>query len=183
MDSNVFRISVRDMVFAAVFCALLCAVSPFSFAFGPVPLTFATLVIYLAAGTLRWKIAMLSVVLYILMGIIGLPVFTNFEGGFHKVAGVTGGFIIGYIPCAFATGFITEVFKKRIWSYILGMVIGTVLLYTCGTAWFAYQTGSSFAISLTLCVTPFLIGDSIKIALACIITPQLRNALAHVSRV
>jgi biotin transport system substrate-specific component len=135
--------------------------------------------IYLAAGTLEWKYGTLAVGLYIMLGTLGMPVFTNFEGGFHKIAGVTGGYIIGYIPCALATGFTVKIFKKHQWSYIFGMVIGTVLLYTCGTIWFVVQTGNSLAVSLTLCVTPFLIGDTIKIILAYIIAPQLRKALAY----
>ena len=167
------------MALIALFTAGLCAIAPFSIAVGPIPLTFATLMIYLTAGTLQWKYSLLSVVLYVTLGAIGMPVFTNFEGGFHKIAGITGGFIIGYIPCAFAMGIFVEMFGKKFWSYILGMVIGTALLYTCGTAWFIIRTGNPIALSLGLCVTPFLIGDSIKIILASIIAPQLQNALAR----
>ena len=170
-------ISVRDMVFTALFTAVLCAVAPFSISLGPIPLTFATLMIYLAAGTLGWKYGALSVLLYVIIGAIGIPVFSNFEGGFHKIAGVTGGFIIGYILCALAAGLVIEAFRETVWSYVLGMVAGTVLLYACGTAWFIFQTGNSLAVSLILCVTPFLIGDTIKIVLACIITPKLRAAM------
>ena len=167
------------MVYAAMFASLLCVVAPFSIALGPVPVTFATLMVYLAAGTLEWKYGVLAVGLYIMLGMLGLPVFTNFEGGFHKIAGVTGGYIIGYIPCALATGITAGTFNKQQWLYIFGMVIGTVLLYTCGTVWFIIQTGNSFAVSLALCVTPFLIGDTIKIILAYIIAPKLRKALTY----
>ena len=165
------------MVLAALFTAIICAVAPFSLAIGPVPLTFATLVIYLMAGVLGWKYGVLSVTLYVLMGAIGLPVFTNFEGGFHKIAGVTGGYILGYIPCVFATGLITGALGKKLWAYAFAMVIGTILLYTCGTAWFMLQTGASLAASLALCVIPFLIGDAIKILIACLVAPQIRKAL------
>ena len=173
------KISVRNMAYVAMFASLLCVVAPVSFALGPVPITFATLMIYLAAGTLGWKYGTLAVGLYIMLGTLGLPVFTNFEGGFHKIAGVTGGYIIGYMPCALAIGITAGIFRKQQWTYIFGMVIGTLLLYTCGTIWFIVQTGNSLAISLTLCVTPFLIGDTIKIILAYIIAPKLRQALVH----
>ena len=173
-------IQVRDMAFIALFTAMICAVAPISFAIGPIPLSFATLAVYLAVGALGWKNGVISVLLYVALGAMGLPVFTNFEGGFHKIVGVTGGYIIGYIPCALAIGIVVEVFRKKFFSYIFGMVIGTVLLYTCGTAWFVIQTGNSLAVSLGLCVTPFLIGDTIKIILACMIVPQLQNALARV---
>jgi len=119
----------------------------------------------------------LSVILYVIIGAIGVPVFSGFEGGFQKIAGVTGGFIIGYIPCALSTGLIVELSGKKLWSYATGMAVGTILLYICGAAWFMLQTGSPLAVSLALCVTPFLIGDAIKIILACIAAPKLRSAL------
>ena len=176
------RFSVRAMAFTAVFAAILCVAAPFSIFIGPVPLSLATLAIYLAAGALDWKSGAASVVLYVLLGMVGLPVFSGFEGGFHKIAGVTGGFIIGYIACALGTGLVIELFRRKFWAYALGMVIGTVLLYTCGTAWFIFQTGLKFPASLTLCVTPFLPGDIAKIIVACIAAPRLRKALSGFSR-
>ena len=165
------------MVFTALFAAVLCAVAPFSIKIGPIPLSFATLVIYLAAGTLSWKYGVVSVVLYVMLGAIGLPVFSGFEGGFHKIAGVSGGFIIGYIPLALVTGLSVEYFRKKRLAFVLGMVFGTALLYTCGVAWFMFQMRFSLAAALMACVTPFLIGDSIKIIIAAIVAPQLRLAI------
>ena len=165
------------MVFTALFAAALCAVAPFSIEIGPIPLSFATLVIYIAAGSLNWKFGVLSVTIYVMLGAVGMPVFSNFRGGFQMIVGVTGGFIIGYIPCALATGLISDIFKHKLWAYILGMVIGTVLLYTMGTAWFMLQTGNSLAVSLGMCVTPFLPGDTAKVVLASVVAPNLRKAL------
>ena len=182
MKPNNTAFSIRDMAFTALFTALLCAVAPFSVAIGPIPLSFATLAIYLAAGTLGWKYGVLSVALYIVLGAVGLPVFSNFGGGFHKIAGVTGGFIIGYIPLALATGISVGGDGKNRLLYALGMAIGTILLYTCGVVWFMLQTGSSPGAALLACVTPFLIGDAIKITIACIVAPQLRSALARLKR-
>ena len=174
--------STREMVFTAMFTAVLCAVAPFAIAIGPIPLSFATLVIYLAAGALDWRLAVISTFLYVMMGAVGVPVFSNFEGGFHKIVGVTGGFIIGYAPCALVTGAILSIFRKKLWAYVLGMVAGTILLYALGTAWFLLQTGSPLPVALALCVTPFLPGDAIKIILACIIAPKLRVAMERVLR-
>ena len=177
MNTTKTSIPVKKMVLIALFTAVLCAVAPFSINIGPIPLSFATLVIYLAAGTLDWKYSTLAVLLYVLLGAIGLPVFSNFEGGFHKIAGPTGGFIIGYIPLALATGISTERFNTKRIVYILGMVIGTVLLYTCGVIWFMFQARVSLVVALMACVVPFLIGDTIKIIVASIVAPQLRTAL------
>ena len=169
------------MVYTALFAAVLCAVAPFAVTIGPIPLSFATLVIYISAGTLGWKYGTVSVALYVALGAVGIPVFSNFEGGFHKIAGVSGGFIIGYILCALGTGIIVMVFGKKTRAYALGMVIGTILLYTCGMAWFMFQSGNPLAASLTMCVLPFLPGDAAKIVVACITVPKLRSALSGVS--
>jgi biotin transport system substrate-specific component len=156
-----------------------------------VPLSLATLAIYLAAASLGWKRGVVAVLLYVAIGAVGLPVFSNFAGGFHVIAGLTGGFVVGYIPCALATGFIVDVSsiashlrkspRSRRYAecirYALSMAISTVLLYACGTAWFAILTGSTVAASLAICVLPFLIGDAIKIIIACLVAPKLRSAL------
>ena len=184
MKNRAGAIPIRKMARAAVFSAVLCAIAPFSITIGPIPLSFATLVIYLAAGSLGWKYGALSVALYVLLGAVGLPVFTGFEGGFQKIADVTGGFIIGYIPCALAAGIISEAFsgaggKLRIGAYVLGMAAGTVLLYTIGTGWFIIQTGVSMPAAILVCVVPFLIGDAVKIVLSCVLAPRLRSALTR----
>ena len=173
--------SVRNMVYTALFAAALCAVAPFAVTIGPIPLSFATLVIYITAGTLGWKYGTGSVALYVALGAIGLPVFSNFEGGFYKIAGVTGGFIIGYIFCAFGTGMIIRILGAKAYAYALGMVLGTVLLYTCGMVWFMFQSGNPLGASLTMCVLPFLPGDAAKIVVACLAAPKLREALESVS--
>ena len=180
--SNSKTFSVRDMVFAALFAAVLCAVAPFSISIGPVPLSFATLVIYLAAGVLDIKTSLLSVLLYILMGAIGLPVFSGFGGGFNKIIGVTGGFIVGYIPLALAVGIALRAFGKKTWLYASSMVVGTFVLYAIGTVWFVAQSGRSVSAALTLCVVPFLPGDVAKIIVACLIAPRLREITSRASR-
>ena len=179
MNTTKNSISVNDMVYTALFAAVLCAVAPFSIRIGPIPLSFATLVIYIAAGSLGWKYSVISVFLYVALGAVGLPVFSGFEGGFHKIAVVTGGFIIGYFPLALATGFAADASKCKRLFFIAGMVVGTFMLYTLGTAWFVLQTGSTLAAALMACVVPFLIGDTIKIVIATIAAPQLRLALAQ----
>ena len=174
-------ISVRDMTFTALFAAVLCVVAPVSIPIGPIPLSLATFIIYLAAGTLGWKYGVISVALYVMIGAVGVPVFSGHQGGFHRIVGVTGGYIVGYIPLALATGIAANM-SKKIWVLALGMVVGRLLLYTLGTAWFMLQSGRSLAESLALCVTPFLPGDAGKIVAACIIAPQLRAATKALKR-
>ena len=180
MTTKAKKISVRgtrDMVFTALFAAILAAVAPFSVDIGPVPLTFATLIIYLASIVLGAKRAVMAVLIYILLGGFGLPVFSRFQGGFHVIAGMTGGFLIGYIPLAFAVGFFADKFRGNVFIYAVGIVIGTILLYTVGVVWFMFLTGNTLMAALAICVFPFLPGDALKAVAACAIAPKLRKAI------
>ncbi len=168
---------IENMVFTALFAAIICIASPFTIPIGPVPLSLATLAIYIAASVLNWKYGTLAVILYILIGMVGLPVFSGFSGGVQKLVGPTGGFIIGYIPCALIIGLIVDKFELKKWAYPVSMVLGSILLYLCGTAWFIVVTKMTLAKTLMLCVVPFLIGDAVKIILASVISPILRKTL------
>ena len=95
---------VKDMTLTAVMAALVCIAGPLTVPAGPIPLSLATFAVYLAGAVLGKKRGTLSVALYLLIGIIGVPVFSGFSGGFQKLAGVTGGYLAGYLPCAFLSG-------------------------------------------------------------------------------
>ncbi|NLA86376.1 MAG: biotin transporter BioY [Clostridiales bacterium] len=170
---------IRSMVFTALFAAVICAVAPFIILlpFSPVPLSLATFIIYIAASLMNWKTGTLAVALYLLIGMIGLPVFSGFQGGVHKLIGPTGGFLIGYIPCALVIGLLVDRFENRKWLYPAAMVLGTAVLYACGTVWFMVSMKYTLAVALMACVVPFLIGDAVKIILASVIAPILRKAL------
>ena len=168
---------LRSMIFAALFAAILCVVAPFTIPIGPIPLSLATFVIYIAAATIDWRFGTLSVVLYVLIGSIGLPVFSGPSGGIQKLVGPTGGFIIGYVLCALIIGLIVDRLEAKKWAYPTAMVLGTAVLYALGTAWFVVLMKVTIAKALMLCVVPFLIGDAIKIILASVISPILRKAL------
>jgi len=175
--------SVREMVYIALFTAIMCVIAPFSIPIGPVPLTFATLAVYLVATSLPLRATVASITLYIALGAFGMPVFANFEGGLQKLASASGGYIIGYLPCAAITASLIRVFEKKHFmraglSHAAGMAAGTVALYCCGTAWFIFQTGNPFGASVMLCVLPFIPGDAVKIAAAAVISPRLRS-IAH----
>ncbi len=171
--------TVKDMTLTAVIAALLCIAGPLSIAVGPVPLSLATFAVYLAGAILGKKWGTAAVGLYLLIGIIGVPVFSGFSGGFQKLAGVTGGYLVGYLPCAFLTGLGAERAKNegRKWVLPAMMVLGTVILYGIGTAWFMIQTGNALGAALGLCVLPFLPGDAAKIAAASILAPIVGKAI------
>ena len=172
------KVNVRAMVFTAIIAALICVASPFSIPMpGLVPISLGTFAIYLGSALLGCKRATVAVAVFILIGAVGLPVFTGFTGGFAKLLGVTGGYIIGYVPLAYITGIFSEKFNNKIFFMPVGMILGTIALYVFGTAWFMIATGSNLEAALMSCVVPFLIGDSIKIAVATAIAKPLQTRL------
>ena len=94
----------KDMTLIAVMAALICVAGPLSIAIGPIPLSLASFAVYLAGAVLGAKRGPLAVAIYLLIGLVGVPVFSGFSGGFQKLIGVTGGYLVGYLPCALLTG-------------------------------------------------------------------------------
>ena len=172
---------VRDMTLTAVMAALICVAGPMVIPTGPVPLSLATFAVYLSGAVLGKKRGTLAVALYLLIGCIGVPVFSSFTGGFQKLAGVTGGYLVGYLPCAFLSGLGSETAeeKGRNWFLPALMAVGTAVLYIVGTAWFMLQTGNAFGAALSLCVGPFLPGDAAKIAAASLLAHPLKKAVSR----
>ena len=170
---------VKDMTLTAVMAALICIAGPLTIAAGPVPLSLATFAVMLAGTVLGKKWGTAAAGLYLLIGIIGIPVFSGFSGGFQKLAGVTGGYLVGYLPCAFLAGLGAERAEKegRKWILPAMMVIGTAVLYAIGTAWFMIQTKNTLAASMGMCVVPFLPGDAVKIIAASLLARPVRGAL------
>ncbi|NLT12968.1 MAG: biotin transporter BioY, partial [Clostridiales bacterium] len=93
------------------------------------------------------------------------------------LVGPTGGFLIGYIPCALIIGLLVDKLEKKLWIYPVSMVLGTAVLYAFGTVWFMVSLKYTLAAALVACVVPFLPGDAAKIVLASVIAPALRKLL------
>lgn len=172
--------TVHGMVFMAIFAAIICIAAPVSVQIGPIPITLATFAIYLAGAMLGGKRGMIAVIVYIMLGAVGLPVFSNFNGGFTALLGPTGGYIIGYIPLVLLTGIFSDMNSKKHWTMIIGMLLGTVALYTFGTAWFMIMTSSSLGRALALCALPFIPGDALKIACVSAIAIPLKSRLSSI---
>ncbi len=168
----------KNLVYTALFAAIICICAPLSIQIAVIPLSLATLAIYILSAISDIKISLPAVCVYILLGAVGLPVFSGFQGGFQKLAGVTGGYIVGYIPCVFIIGILLKKSPKR-FMYPLSMAAGTAVLYGFGTAWYVFQTKTSLASALAVCVLPFLAGDAVKIAAASIVSPIIRKRIQH----
>ena len=140
---------LRKLTVTAAAAAAMCVLAPFALAIGPVPITLCTLLIYLMACLLDWKACAAAVLIYVLMGAAGLPVFSGFVGGLAGLVGPTGGFIMGYpvmaVICALFMG------RSRLVG-LAGMAIATVVLYAVGTAWYCLQTGVGLWGGVAVCV-------------------------------
>jgi len=160
----------------AVMAAVLAVAAPFVLPVGPVPVSLCTFLIYLLAFVLGRRAAA-AVLIYVLLGMAGLPVFAGFAGGAGTVLGPTGGCILGYLPLAWLSGWAVERFPARRWVQMAAFAAATAILYLLGTAWYCLQSGTAPAAAAALCVLPFLPGDLAKIAAAGVVGPLLRRRL------
>ncbi len=175
-------ITTKRMVLIALITAITCILAPFSIPlpFTPVPITLTNLVILIGVYLLGWKDAALSYIVYLLLGLVGLPVFSGFSGGLGKLAGPTGGYLIGFIFLTLIAGFVVEKFPDRIYIIVPGMILGMAVTYLFGTIWLGYQMQISFGEALLIGVVPYLIGDAVKIVLAVILGPILRSRVSKI---
>lgn len=171
------ELTTHQMAAIALMTALMCILAPMSIPIGAVPISFTNFVIYIAIYILGTKLGTFSYCLYLLLGLVGLPVFSGYTGGISKLAGPTGGYLIGFIFMAVISGVFLQKAGQRIGLSLLGMVLGTAAAYFFGTVWFIFQTDSTLVYALTVCVFPFLIGDGVKIILASKLGPLLVRAL------
>ena len=174
-----------QMAEIALMSGVLCVLAPFTIPlpFSPVPVTLGTFAVYLSASLLGAKRGTISVLIYLLLGAVGLPVFSGFSGGFGVLAGPTGGYLVGYVPCALLIGSMVECKVKTecsrvIWN-IFSMVLGTVVCYMLGIIWFLVIMKGIYTIgqALLVCVVPYLFFDTIKIVLAGVITVPVKRVL------
>ncbi|MBQ3264520.1 MAG: biotin transporter BioY [Ruminococcus sp.] len=177
-EKNRSKTAVKDMVFTAMFAALIAVCSILSIPIGEVPITLQTFAVCLSAAMLGWKRGTLSVFVYVLLGAVGVPVFAGMSGGVGILAGPTGGYIIGFIPCALIIGIAADQWQRKALPLTVSMLLGVLVCYMIGTVWFMVVTGMNLGESLMLCVAPFLIPDGVKIALAMILSNRLSKVIA-----
>lgn len=160
----------------ALMTAVMCIVAPFSIPIGPIPISLTNFAIYLSLYLLGWKLATTSYLIYLLIGMIGIPVFSGFTGGIGKLLGPTGGYIIGFFPMILLSGILLAKYQNR-WIQFAALVLGTIICYIFGTAWFCMESQSTLSAALGLCVFPFIPGDLLKIILAMILGSIIRKSL------
>ena len=165
---------LKRMVHAALMAALTAVGAYIAIPIGPVPIVLQNLFVLLAGLLLgaRWGLA--SIGIYLLAGVMGLPVFAGGTGGIGRLVGPTGGYLFGFVAAVYLVGMISEAGRGRVVTDVLAMLAGTAVIYAFGVPWLKLVTGMSFAKAASLGMLPFLIGDAIKIAAAIPIVKALR---------
>ena len=171
----------RDLAYIALFAVLMAVCSWISIP-TVVPFTLQTFAVFLAVGVLGGKRGTLAVLVYILLGAVGVPVFSGFTGGLGILLGTTGGYIIGFLFTALVMWLMAAVLGKKLWVLAVSMVLGLAVCYAFGTAWFMVvyaRTSGAVGLGTALgwCVIPFIIPDLAKIALALLLSHRLGKVL------
>ena len=171
------RTAAADLVLCGLFAALTAVCSQIQIPLPMIPVNLALFGVHLCGALLGAKYGTLCMVVYVLLGLAGLPVFAGFMGGVGTLFGKTGGYIIGYILDALVVGLIVRRWGSSFFKCCVAMITGLAACYTFGTLWFMHITGMGLWVSLTYCVFPFLAGDAVKIALAAALTGRLKKVL------
>ena len=176
-------VSSRYLVLTALMTAIICILAPLSIPIpiSPVPITLTNLVLCFGLFILPWKQLCLSYIVYMLLGLCGLPVFSGFSGGLGKLAGPTGGYLIGFLFLILIGGFFMTLSdgQHQLLFALAGLVLGSLVMYLFGTLWLAFQMHLTFIQALFAGVIPYLPGDILKIVLALLLGPQLRKRIPN----
>lgn len=173
--------NTRDAVIVAASTFLIIIGAYISVPIGPVPIVLTNFFIILIGLLFGWKKALLAILTYIILGAVGLPVFSNGKAGLAHLIGLTGGFIVGFIPLAVLSGLVSS---KKVISKVIVVLLGSVVVYLMGVPWAQYVFNNviapennyplwDLAATLEKCAIPFLIPDLLKIVAAIIISEVL----------
>ncbi len=175
------KLQTIDLVYMAL-GAVLIAISSWISIPTTVPFTMQTFAVFFVLSALGGRRGTITILVYVLLGAVGIPVFSQFTSGIGILLGNTGGYIIGFLFTGLIYWWITGLLGKKLWTEIFALAAGLVVLYAFGTAWFmTVYTQASGAVGiasvLTWCVFPFVIPDLIKLGLALTLARRLSPAL------
>ena len=175
------KMKTIDLVYMALGAVIITVCSWISIP-TTVPFTMQTFAVFCVLGLLGGKRGTISILVYILLGAVGVPVFAGFSGGVGIIIGPTGGYIVAFVLMGLLYWLIEALFGSKLYIRIIAMLAGLLVCYAFGTAWFmvvyARQTGPmTLGAALASCVVPFIIPDLIKMALAILITSRVGKYL------
>ena len=174
-----------DMSICALFAAFLCIVAPIALPMGPIPISLGLFGVLLAGVVLGPVKGFLSVMLYLLLGICGLPVFGGARGGIGVIAGPTGGFLWGYLVAVLVAGFLFSLAKDRKKASLWGALFcfaATLLCDLCGVVQYMAVANVSFGAALVVCFYPFVLIDLAKCLLVGFLGSRLRKILWKIGK-
>lgn len=178
------RLRTVDLAYLGLFAALMaiCAWISVPMPAPLVPFTLQTFAIFAAVITLGGRRGTYAVGVYLLLGLVGLPVFAGFRSGPGTLMGTTGGYILGFFVCAVVYWLVTAFLGESLWAVFLGGILGLAACYAFGTAWFLLlyirTTGPmSLGAALGMCVVPYVLPDLCKLALAVVVSRRVRPHL------
>ena len=173
------KLTTYQMAVTALMAAVMCVLGPLTVPIGAVPISLANFVICLTAWLLGPKFGTLSVAVYLCIGLIGVPVFSGYGAGLAKLAGPTGGYLVGYLLLALIGGLFIEKSNGNPVVSGIGLVLGDAACYVLGTAWFVFQMQCELGYALSVCVYPFIALDLAKIMVSCVVGALLRKRLVQ----
>ncbi len=174
--------NIQELCMIGLAASLICVIAPISILLPVgVPMTLQTFIITLTAIILGAKPAFTATFIYVLLGSFGLPVFSNFTGGWQSIVGPTGGFVLSFPIMAYIIGFASDTYHKRKYSLFVGIIIGTVLNFLCGLFVYCLVTNSSPFVGFTTCVLPFIPLAIIKALLAYLIGIKIRQRIRNLA--
>lgn len=174
-------LSIQDLCLIGVVTSILIIMAQISIPMPlGVPMTMQTFAVMLAGILLGPRKGTLTIIIYLLLGAIGLPVFSNFRGGLQCLMGPTGGFLWSFPVMAFLTGFGAKYLSRRRIFFILSLISGNIINLLCGTLFFSILQGIPFSASATTCLLPFIPATLLKIILTAIVGPNIRKRLASI---
>ena len=181
MEKKKTKFKPIELAYIGIFAALIAVCSWISIP-TTVPFTLQTFAVFLALAMLGGRNGFFAVLTYILLGAVGVPVFAGFKGGIAALLGNTGGYIVGFLLLAGVYWLMTSLINEKIYIKAIALVLGLVLCYAFGTAWFMFvYIKSNGAVSLITvlgwCVFPFILPDVIKLALSLLISSRLSRFL------
>ena len=180
---EVRRGKTYDMAYIGLFVGLMAVCSWISIPTA-IPFTLQTFAVFLAVTILGGKRGTLAIVVYLLLGMVGVPVFAGFSAGPGVLFGTTGGYLIGFIFSGLLMWLMERIADRKLWVQMLSMLFGMVTYYVVGTVWFMVVYGNtngsvSLLTALGWCVFPFVVPDLVKAALALSFGNALRKSLAR----
>ncbi len=167
----------RRLVLAALFVSLTAVFAQIQLPLPGVPVSLSLLSVLLCGALLGARWGALSMAAYVLLGVIGVPVYAGFLSGPSSLFGPTGGFIAGYILCAWIVGKLCAALGFSRKTLSLSMAAGVLACYMSGSLWFMLVTHTELAVALSACVLPFLPGDALKIALAAHLARRVQSVV------